>query len=859
MGLPHQKPDARRLIRHLAPFIGLGLFTLAAVVLYHQLHQYPLHEVMARIKAMRTAQIWAALALTVCSYLVMTGYDLLALRYIQHPVPVPKTMLASFLGYAFSNNIGFSMLAGASIRYRLYSAWGLSAVEITQLVVFCTTSILLGFAILSGAVFLFEPLMLPQSLHWPLATVRPLGFVLMVAAGIYLAATIVIKKGISFKSWHFSLPSWHLAGAQMSVASVDWLLAGSVLYCLLPDKAPIGFSHFLEIFLLAQLGGLISQVPGGLGVFESIILLLAPGQMSAPQWIGALIVYRGIYYLLPLIVAMVALGIEELLQRHALLERIQTLAGAGLETLFIPLLSLAVFVAGAILLFSGALPSIPHRLVFLDRDLPLPVVEISHFVGSLAGMGLLLLARSLQRRLDAAYLLTVALLAVGIATLLLKGADYEESLILALVLLVLLPRRSKFPRRASLLSVEFNAGWLAAIAVVLISSTWLGLFAYRHVEYSNDLWWHFSTKAAAPRFMRAMVGSLALALAFALARLLRPAPYRSANEEKPLPDEVPAIVARSPSSAANLALLGDKQFLFEEEGRAFIMYGRAGETWVAMGDPVGPVEMWPELLWRFRQMADRYGDRVVFYEVGHEHLYLYLDMGLSLLKLGEEARVPLTSFSLEGSGRKHLRYSHRKLANQGCRFEIIEADAVPPYMDELRAISDAWLSEKNTREKGFSLGFFDPAYVRRFPLGLVRMEDRILAFANLWVSNANEELTVDLMRHLPDAPNGVMDYLFIELMLWGASRGYHWFNLGMAPFSGLENQKLAPLWHRIGTLVVRFGDHFYNFQGLRAYKEKFGPVWQPKYLATPGGLSLPRTLADIGALISGGLKGVLFK
>jgi phosphatidylglycerol lysyltransferase len=115
------------------------------------------------------------------------------------------------------------------------------------------------------------------------------------------------------------------------------------------------------------------------------------------------------------------------------------------------------------------------------------------------------------------------------------------------------------------------------------------------------------------------------------------------------------------------------------------------------------------------------------------------------------------------------------------------------------------------------------------------------------------------MRYLPDAPRGVMEYLFIELILWARREGYGQFNLGTAPLSGLENRALAPLWNRVGAFVFHHGEHFYNFQGLRDYKEKFDPEWEPKYLACPGGLSLPRILTDIAALIGGGLKGVIRK
>jgi phosphatidylglycerol lysyltransferase len=184
---------------------------------------------------------------------------------------------------------------------------------------------------------------------------------------------------------------------------------------------------------------------------------------------------------------------------------------------------------------------------------------------------------------------------------------------------------------------------------------------------------------------------------------------------------------------------------------------------------------------------------------------------------------------------------------------------VPPLLDELKQISDAWLAEKDTREKGFSLGFFEPEYMKKLPIAIVRRQGNIIAFANIWPGADSEELSIDLMRHLPSAPNGIMDYLFVELMLWGKQQDYDWFSLGMAPMSGLEDRTLAPLWHKVGTFVFRHGEHFYNFQGLRQYKEKFDPVWQSKYLACRGGLALPRILANVATLISGGVKGMITK
>ena len=184
---------------------------------------------------------------------------------------------------------------------------------------------------------------------------------------------------------------------------------------------------------------------------------------------------------------------------------------------------------------------------------------------------------------------------------------------------------------------------------------------------------------------------------------------------------------------------------------------------------------------------------------------------------------------------------------------------MPPLLPRLREISDEWLGDKNTREKRFSLGSFEPDYLSRTPIAVVRHEDRIVAFANLWAPDPREELSVDLMRYATDAPSGVMDFLFIEILLWGRAQGYQWCDLGMAPLAGLERHRLAPLWSRMGALVFAHGEQFYNFQGLRSFKDKFDPVWEPRYLAVPGGLALARVLTDVAGLISGGVTGIVIK
>jgi phosphatidylglycerol lysyltransferase len=843
----------------LGPGLSLILFAVAVWLLHNELRAYHLRDILNALNAIPGAHLWAAAGLTALSYIVMTGYDVLAMRYIQYRLSYSKIGLASFIGYAFSNNIGMSMIAGASVRYRLYSSWGLSALQITQVVAFCTLTLWLGFFTLGGTVFLAEPLTIPSALHLPTHSARLIGVIMLMLVVAYGVVTAIRKAPIPIREREIQLPSIRLFAFQLMLAALDWVLASLVLFVLLAPGTAISYTEFLAVYLLAQLAGLISQVPGGLGVLETVILLMLHARLPANQIFGALLGYRALYYWLPLGIAAVLLSLQEILRKRERMGVFVRLFERWLSPMIHQVLAVTAFIGGAILLFSGTTPIAEQRIVFLKKLIPLPFLELSHFIGSVAGMGLLLLGRGLQRRLDAAYHLTVWLLITGIVASLVKGFDYEEAIALLLILAAIWPTRRYFYRKASLLSQPFNAGWIAAILITLASSVWLGFYSYRHVEYAGSLWWRFAFSGNASRFLRATVGVVVLGLFFAAARLLRPVPPPPPESGRQELEKAHTIVRNSTEVFAHLALLGDKRFLFSPEGDAFIMYAVEGRSWMAMGDPVGVDFRWAELIWKFRELSDRYGGRTVFYEVGHEHLHLYLDLGLYLLKLGEEARVPLSTFSLEGSARKGLRYTKNKLEKEGYHFEVIPAQAAANHLHELKNISDAWLTEKNTREKGFSLGFFQPNYIKRCPLALVIRNERIEAFANLWTGAQLEELSLDLMRYLPEAAEGVMEFLFICMMLWGKAQGYRWFNLGMAPLSGLENRALAPLWNRLGAFVFRHGEHFYNFQGLRQYKEKFDPEWRPKYLASPGGLALPQIFANLATLISGGVKGVVAK
>jgi len=308
-----------------------------------------------------------------------------------------------------------------------------------------------------------------------------------------------------------------------------------------------------------------------------------------------------------------------------------------------------------------------------------------------------------------------------------------------------------------------------------------------------------------------------------------------------------------------LALLGDKQFLMSPSGQSFIMYGIRGRHWIAMSEPVGKRDEISPLLWAFREQADLYGAVPVFYSVRKEFLPLALDLGLMAQKIGETALVPLQEFSLEGPARSGLRASQKRGRRDGLSFDVIPQGACEDLLPTLHTLSDEWLAIHGGSEKCFSLGRFDPDYIRNFPIAVARLDGHVVAFANLISTADGREMAIDLMRYGHAAPKGVMDFLFIELMLWGKEKGVRNFDLGMAPLSGLEDHRLATLTSKLGAFVYEHANKIYGFEGLRNYKKKFDPVWEPLYLVAPAGLSLPIALGDVAILTSGSLKDMFVK
>lgn len=318
------------------------------------------------------------------------------------------------------------------------------------------------------------------------------------------------------------------------------------------------------------------------------------------------------------------------------------------------------------------------------------------------------------------------------------------------------------------------------------------------------------------------------------------------------------IIARGAEPSAQSVFLGDKRVLFNGDRTAFVSYGRMRCSWISAGDPVGPPGETAPMVQLFAETAAAASAWPTFYKVVPANIDAYLENNFLVGKVGEIARVPLQDFNLDGARRRRLRRSCKQARQSGIETVVVAQGEHQP-ISELEIVSNDWLRQQRGREKGFSLGAFDPPYIARFPLAIARVNGVAMAFATAWPSRSKREIEVDLMRSRSDAPAGTMHALLVDLISWAKDEGYDTLSLGMSPLAGMSPFGEGGRLRALRRALTKFSGRFYNFEGLREFKQSFDPEWEPRYLATSPGISRSLVLAHLAALTSGGVTGMFRK
>ena len=853
-------------LRSAAPIIlGAGLFALGLYALYHLLNPANPADVAAQIRATPMGALAAALGATAIGYVALIFYDWFGLRFIGKTLDRGIVALGGFLGYAFGNTIGVSVISGGAVRYRIYSAVGLNAFEVAAVSGYIAIALGTGLTLVGISALAVHPGAVGAWLPYAPSTIQ------IVAAGITVVSVALIawmsvsQRSLSIRGHELHLPPPADLTGQLVVTLIDIAAASLALWVLLPAGKP-DYATFVAVYAAATMIGVLSHVPGGIGVFETVVIGTLPASVPVGDAAAALLLFRFVYYLVPFVLAFLLVTLNEIRLASGFGSRLLARAPAlqpAFATLhgFSPgLVATVAFGFGAWLLLITMLPSVRAEAMAEGDLVGVLLLEGGTLASAIAGVALIIVSHGLARRVSSAWWFAIGALLAGAVASLLNDFGFENAAFLGAGALLLLPFRKAFDRPGRLTAGVFDTRWFATVIGVGVAAAAFFFFVHKAVPYSNDLWSEFSHDSNTPRALRAGRAATAIMFFFGIYLLTRPIRRKPPEEARPeVMSQAAVLCDMSEDPQAWLSQTGDKRVLFSETGNAFIMYAVRGGSWIALGDPVGDRAEFEALVWSFADQAARSNARPVFYEVSARNLGLWVELGLTLHKVGEEAVVQLPEFSLAGGRFKTMRAAMNKRQRDGYEFTMLTSPNTPELIAELRAISDAWLGGKTGREKGFSVGRFDPDYLALFDISVVRKDGRIVAFANILASKSGAHLAVDLMRYLPEEASGLMEYMFLSLIEHFKAKGALEFSLGTAPLSGLSERSVARSWNRFGRLIYRHGGAFYNFEGLRTFKQKFQPDWRPRYLALPPNVSPMRVMGDVALLIAGSARGLIAK
>jgi phosphatidylglycerol lysyltransferase len=608
--------------RHGPTVFGLLILLGALFVVQREFRTLSWADIRGALHATPASALWAAAGFTLLAYLVLTAYDRLGSVYAGHPVSYGRTSLASFVAYSLANNLGFATVSGAAIRYRFYAAWGLPPVAIAKVVAFTSLTFGLGGFALGGLVLIVEPEVLPFFGNVPRLAMQAVGGLLWAIVGAYIMLARFVPHFRLF-GHQIDLPGFRMALMQTGLASADVAVTALIFWALLPHSDSLTFLHFLGIYVAAYTAGIAANVPGGIGVFDGAILFGLSGHLPTPEVVGALLLFRLFYYIVPLFLAGMLFAGFEVSQRRHLLDRFAPERGVAIS-FEVPAMAALAGLAALVLVFMGALPPKPGpldgALAFLDE-------AASHFAASILGSLLLMAAYGLVRRLALAWWAALFFLLSGALVAWLRGEPWWLTGGFVLLAALLATTRPAFYRRARLLGEALDGETVAAVAALGLCALTLATVAYdgRFAEMS---WWGVVLSDQAPHTLRFAVGLAGVLLLVAAFRLLRPArppalPYDAATR-----DRLAALGATAPAAADGA--------VFGEGGRAGLAFLRRDGVWLALGDPAGEERDRVSAIWRFRDLCERAGVDPAFWRVGPDLLRVYADIGLTPFPLENE-------------------------------------------------------------------------------------------------------------------------------------------------------------------------------------------------------------------------------
>lgn len=537
------------------------------------------------------------------------------------------------------------------------------------------------------------------------------------------------------------------------------------------------------------------------------------------------------------------------------------------RTVLIATVAVITLGSGLINLFSVASVNLSAHARLLEIGCPLEFMHLSRFLTLLIGFLLIVSSINIYKRKKKAYQLVLFVSCLSVVFHLTKGLDYREAFFSLSLVLVLFFTRNSFTVKSSVPNLHLGIIRFAITMAVMFAYGVVGFWLLDKREFGVDFTVadaigktiRFLTLQGDPailprtRHARWFLESLSLITAvsccYGFFALFRPVRYRylTLPQER---EQARMITEKYGRHSLNyFKLWPDKSYFFSPSRNAFLAYRVGADFAVVLGDPVGPENEIEGIIRDFMNICHENDWGLAFHQTLPDFLGCYERLGFKKLKIGDDAIVDLTDFSLEGRENKALRHEVNKLEKSGIR-TVYNAPPLPwDIVQQAQAVSDDWLKIEGRRERRFTLGLFDPEYVRSTPLcAVVDAQGKMQAFANIIRSYRPGESTIDLMRRRSDAPKGVMDYLFVKLFLQCKEKGYAEFSLGMAPMAGFQEHENPSREERAIHYFFQHMNFLFSYRGLRFYKAKFASRWEPRYVIYQNALELARHAIAIGVV-----------
>lgn len=799
------------------------ILVIVIYTLHNELNKIDFKKTIVLLREMNTFYFVGIIILGVLSVGILSLYDIMLKQSLKLKLPILKVLSISYIINTFNSVLGFGGLIGAGLRVYSYRNEAQDKKVLIKSVSLLLVSMLSGLSLLCVLIVfhVFKADTLLTHISW--------------AKIVLYICSLFLPLFIVFSYLKSPTPKDKFLGIKFTIVSaLEWLAASYLLYViLLALHIQVDYKHLVGIFVIAALSGLISMIPGGFGAFD-LMILLGIKSLGVPeeQVLLALLLYRVAYYFFPFIIALglstfefgstAKQYIEEskfytpAVDTTSVLKSIQKDFVAKIPTLSLGLLS---GITGFVLYFNHIF--ILYDAIYSHHYTFYSVILALHTAATLM---LLICAKGVMSGTMRSILMSIISVVVMLVVSIITNSTIISFIWLTILLVLLFIGYKKAVRVKKILTpVKILLSGILIITMFifnrLVTIDYLEIYPHEVTKFDKyavfTMFW----------IVLALLCVIGIFITFVLSKKYHKLLDTKVNHEK-----IESIIANYQGSyLSHLAFTGDKSFYLNEDEDVFIMYRQTMNAIIVLGDPVGNSDKYNQTLSTFYDQMTFLGHDIIFYQVQSKLLSMYHEYGNVFFKLGEEALIDLEEFSLSGKKKRGMRATYNKLESEGYYFEMIEAPYNHEDFNMLKSISEHWLGDK--KEMCFSVGAFEEDYLNKAPIAVLRNRNQEIAgFCSLMYTNYNQSVSIDLIRWNKDLEVSMMDALYIHMLLWAKEQGYQQFNMGMATLSNVGLNKHAYLREKIASKVFENMNGFYSFQGLRKYKQKFNPDWEPRYL-----------------------------